>query len=102
MHVRDKPGRETSRCRRSRVLPQGIVVSPAQVYQLRVTLGDVRPRIWRQLLVRGDTTVAAHHKILQIAMGWEDYHLHRFVIRGEEYSIPEVGEIMVERDARAV
>lgn len=54
-----------------------------QVYQLKVVLRDCSPMIWRRLLVTSDTTIAQLHTILQIAMGWEDLHLHRFRIYGK-------------------
>jgi hypothetical protein len=60
-----------------------------QLYQLKVTLMDTKPPIWRRLLVRGDTTLARLHTILQIAMGWYDSHLHTFTIRGTDYSVPD-------------
>ena len=41
-------------------------------YQLRVTLREVSPLMWRRLLVRSDTTIAQLHDWLQIAMGWGD------------------------------
>jgi hypothetical protein len=49
------------------------------VYQLRVALRGV------SLLVRGDSTIADLHQTLQIAFGWSDEHLHRFVIHGHEH-----------------
>lgn len=52
--------------------------SPIDVYQLRVVLRGISPLIWRGLLLRGDATLADLHDVLQIAFGWEDYHLHRF------------------------
>jgi hypothetical protein len=41
--------------------------------------------IWRRLLLSGDTTLAELHEIIQISMGWEDYHLWRFTVNGREY-----------------
>ncbi len=55
------------------------------VLQLRVVLRSISPLIWRRLLVRSDTSIARLHRILQIAFGWQDMHLHRFEIRGREY-----------------
>ena len=48
------------------------------VHQLKVTLADVRPVVWRRLQVRSETTLAELHRVLQVAMGWEDYHMHAF------------------------
>src|SRR6266511_2473044 len=50
------------------------------IYQLKVVLLGISPMIWRRLLVRGDSTIADLHHILQIAMGWTDTHLHQFRI----------------------
>ena len=55
------------------------------VYQLRIVLRGVSPLIWRRLLVRSDASIADVHRTLQIAFGWSDEHLHRFVIHGRAY-----------------
>jgi hypothetical protein len=54
------------------------------VYQLRVVLRSISPLIWRRLLVRSDSTIANLHPTLQLALGWSNEHLHRFVIHGHE------------------
>lgn len=61
--------------------------TPQAVYQLKVTLDGIRPLIWRRIQVRGDISLFKLHKILQVVMGWQDYHLHRFEIEGESYSV---------------
>ncbi len=56
-------------------------VPPGQVVvQLRVTLEDIRPVIWRRLLVPGGVRLPRFHRMLQVAMGWTDSHLHQFGI----------------------
>ena len=65
--------------------------SGREVLQLRVVLRDISPLIWRRLLLRGDTSIARLHQILQIAFGWQDMHLHRFDIRGREYGVHRDG-----------
>ena len=40
-------------------------------------------------MVRGDTTLAQLHDILQTAMGWYDCHLHTFTVCGKVYSVPD-------------
>ena len=64
-----------------------------KVYQLKVTLRHITPLIWRRVLVKSDTTIAQMHSILQIAMGWEDLHLHLFRIHGKDYGIYRSGGI---------
>jgi len=60
---------------------------PEPVYQLKVTLEGIRPPIWRRIQVRGDISLFKLHKILQVVMGWYDYHLHQYIIDGERYSV---------------
>jgi hypothetical protein len=67
------------------------------LYQLKVTLRDIHPPIWRRIQVWEDTTLAQLHTILQIVMGWEDYHLHEFLIGRRLYSVPDPDDIMYER-----
>ena len=56
----------------------------SDVYQLKVTLQGIRPQIWRRFQVTGDTTLPELHLILQVVMGWENYHLHQFSIGGPD------------------
>ena len=56
----------------------------APIYQIKVTLKDSKPPIWRRLQVMGDTTLNSLHLILQEAMGWEGYHLYQFIV-GQTY-----------------
>ena len=47
-------------------------------YQLKITLADSEPEVWRQVLVSADITLEALHDIIQRAMGWENAHDYRF------------------------
>ena len=51
---------------------------PQHLYQVKVTLQKTDPPVWRRLLVRSDTTLLQLHRILQVMLGWKDYHLHEF------------------------
>jgi len=75
---------------------------PPEVYQLHVWLREISPLIWRRLLVRSDSTIADLHYTLQIAMGWEGYHLHQFVIKGKRYGVPQPGGVWFVDDPRQV
>src|SRR3989337_1651107 len=59
-----------------------------KVYQIKVSLNEIEPSIWRRFLVKDTTTFPALHKILQTVMGWTNSHLHHFVVDGEIYSEP--------------
>ncbi|MGP1371186.1 MAG: plasmid pRiA4b ORF-3 family protein [Almyronema sp.] len=63
------------------------------IYQLKITLRDIRPPIWRRVQVRSDTTLAHLHWVIQISMGWTNSHLHSFSIQGVRYGtpLPELG-----------
>jgi hypothetical protein len=67
------------------------------LYQIKVTLRDIAPPIWRRIQVWEDTTLSQLHQILQIVMGWEDCHLHEFMIGRRLYSIPDVDDDLYER-----
>lgn len=49
-----------------------------------MTLKDIEPPIWRRIQVP-DGTLGELHEVLQVAFGWQGYHLHQFVVRGEYY-----------------
>ena len=63
--------------------------SKTTVYQLKVTLRDIKPPIWRRLQVESSITLSQLHLIIQAAMGWYNCHLHSFTIAGIEYGKPE-------------
>jgi hypothetical protein len=57
----------------------------SRVLQLRLAVRDVKPEIWRTVLVSSDTTLAGLHRVLQALMGWQNHHLYAFVIDGKRY-----------------
>lgn len=69
-----------------------------QVYQFHVLLLQISPAIWRRFLVRSDSSIVDLHYTLQIIMGWEDLHLHRFVHHGKEYGITKPGGTWFDAD----
>jgi hypothetical protein len=76
--------------------------SPAMVLTLKVVLEDVRPQIWRRLRVPGAFSLAELHYVLQIAMGWEDAHVHQFTIDRINYAEVRRGEPSDLRDERSL
>ncbi len=64
---------------------------PVRLYEIKITLMDVEPAIWRRVVVPRDITLGHLHAVIQVAMGWEDDHLHQFVIGRKRYerSMPD-------------
>ena len=63
--------------------------SEGTVYQIKVTLKDSEPPIWRSFQVTGDTNLYELHQAIQVVMGWDDYHLHEFIVDGLHYGVPD-------------
>ena len=64
---------------------------PDQIYQFRICLKDITPMILRRILIQSNKTLADLHYVIQIVMGWTDYHLNEFIIHGKRYTIPNWG-----------
>lgn len=60
-------------------------------YQIRIQLDNVRPPIWREVIVPANISLPWLHEVIQEAMGWLDCHLHQFVHQGTYY-VTETGE----------
>lgn len=58
------------------------------VHRLRVTLLDVSPPVWRELRVPSIVGLHLLHAVIQIAMGWEDRHLHEWTVGDTVYVPP--------------
>lgn len=59
--------------------------NPQEIYQIKVTLLGTDPPIWRRLLVPAGLTLEQLHRVLQVAMGWQDCHLHEFRIGKQRF-----------------
>lgn len=54
------------------------------IYQLKVTLCDIKPPIWRRFHVPSDMKLGKLHQVIQIVMGWTNSHMHQFKV-GKTY-----------------
>ena len=64
-------------------LPQDLPLrfrQPDDVFQIRISLLEIEPSIWRRLLVPQDVLLPRLHSIIQACMGWTDSHLHQFKV----------------------
>ncbi len=59
------------------------------LFQLKVTLDDTKPPIWRRVLVDGASTLDHVHEVIQAAFGWWNYHLHEFEVDNNRYGVPD-------------
>lgn len=57
-----------------------------RLLELRISLADIEPPIWRHVRVPNTYTLEQLHRVIQLLFGWLDYHLYSF----------EVGERLIE------
>jgi hypothetical protein len=50
------------------------------IYQIKVTLRDFKPFVWRRIQVRSDATLGELHALIQMSIGWSNSHLHHFIV----------------------
>ena len=62
------------------------------ILQLKISLNEVKPSIWRRIQVQDNIDFIDLHHIIQDSMGWLDYHLHQFSLkRPHERKVSEIG-----------
>jgi hypothetical protein len=59
------------------------------LYQLKITLLHLGPPVWRRVVVKRSLTLRQLHRVIQAAMGWENYHLYEFQAGGERLGEPD-------------
>lgn len=64
------------------------VRAPQNAVRLKVTLKGPKPPIWRRLLVEDTMSLGHLHMAVQAAMGWDDSHLHLFMVDREQIGDP--------------
>ncbi|MBN1143976.1 MAG: plasmid pRiA4b ORF-3 family protein [Bacteroidales bacterium] len=48
------------------------------LHQLTISLDGFEPEIWRSSKINSNSTFEDLHVVIQIVMGWENYHLYEF------------------------
>jgi hypothetical protein len=72
------------------------------VLTLKVVLEGIRPQVWRRLRVPATFSLADVHVVVQVAMGWEDSHLHQFTIDRVSYTAVTADDPSDMRDERSI
>lgn len=62
---------------------------PKYLYQLKISLNEIKPPIWRRFIVDPEIKLPDLHKIIQTVMGWTNTHLHHFYKDNIFYSLPD-------------
>jgi hypothetical protein len=70
-------------------MPSRKTAGSGPIYQIKVTLQETKPPIWRRVHVDANMTLPRLHDVIQVAMGWTDSHLHRFFVGDVEYGQPD-------------
>lgn len=83
-------------------MAKGKQIRKGDCYQLKVSLKNIKPLIWRRFLVAPDIKLPDLHKVIQTVMGWTNSHLHQFVIDGKFYSEPVDDPMIVVVDYRKI
>ena len=61
-------------------------------YQLKITLLESEPPIWRRVQVPGTMLLCCLHDAIQAVFGWTDSHLHQFEKDGKYWGDPATDE----------
>lgn len=61
------------------------------VYQFKITLKHSKPAIWRRIQVPETYSFWDLHVAIQDAMGWDDCHLHEFMVPTQKDREAEIG-----------
>jgi hypothetical protein len=70
--------------------------------QIRVTMSEIEPAVWRRLIVPWTWHLGQLHLAIQAAFNWWNCHLHEFNIGGLRYGDPELLEEGSFRDSPRV
>ncbi len=63
----------------------------AKILQLKITLKNIEPKIWRRFSISDFWTFDKLHKIIQKVMSWENYHLFEFKFGDIKIISPDEG-----------
>lgn len=68
--------------------------SSPTVHQLKIGLQGAAPPLWRRVQIPSAASLGFLHDVIQVAFGWEGYHLHSFRDeRGREWGAPRSSDV---------
>ena len=74
--------------------PKTTWVPPAEkAIQFKVELKYIRPPIWRRLVLPDNFTLGQLHDVIQVAMGWQNCHMHAFRFGDVHYTSQQASEM---------
>ena len=59
------------------------------IARLRISLADTEPEIWRTVDMPVAGSLKMLHDVIQVTMGWQDYHLWQFEAGDRRYGWPD-------------
>ena len=68
---------------------EGGLAMMTSTYQVRISLHDVEPEVWRRLLLPSEMTMEQAIWAMLAGMGWEIYHLYDLRLGEVVYGIPD-------------
>ncbi|HEX5415224.1 MAG TPA: plasmid pRiA4b ORF-3 family protein [Chloroflexota bacterium] len=71
------------------------------IWQLKVTLTDAKPPIWRRIQVPGSISLYKLHQIIQTIMPWQGYHLYEFQVGELTFGDPDPEDAFYEREVKS-
>lgn len=60
-------------------------MSKDEILQIKISIEEITPKIWRRFQVEDSLTFHQLHKVIQLVMGWSDSHLYGFKAGDKEY-----------------
>jgi hypothetical protein len=57
----------------------------SKAMQVKITLKDIKPPIWRRVLIKDSIILDDLHDIIQFSMGWENCHMYDFEFNGTRF-----------------
>ena len=59
------------------------------IFQLKITLQNIKPLVWRRVLVDAGSYLSDVHEVIQAAFGWWNHHLYDFEVDAKRYGVSD-------------